>query len=373
MRRIAWRMLALVLTLALSACGDGADRGKPDGGAGSNGSDSGVGGGSEGGGAGGGGGGGGGGRGGDGGSGGIGGGGSGGSAGSDGGAALDLGGPAGSCDNIVGDRRQQVCLRWQCDRKDVGEGTFTSDVASCKAGDVSADGRAHALTLVNLYRFLADLPPVVDDAALNRHAQACALMQDANDMLSHDPPKSWKCFTEEGHDAASQSNISSGAGVGSIDLYMSDAGNATTLGHRRWILSNSLGPIGLGSTAGASCLLVIGGRGQAGKTWMAWPPPGPFPIGAVSAARFGGTLDETGWSLQSQSIDLTGATVSVSDGGQALAVTTTTLVQNYGAKYAIRWVPKGWKSTVGHSYAVSVTGPKIATAIGYTVDVVDCR
>ena len=36
-------------------------------------------------------------------------------------------------------------------------------------------------------------------------------------------------------------------------------------------------------------------------------------------------------------------------------MTTTTLQQNYGARYAIRWLPQGWTITAGHSYAVTVT------------------
>jgi hypothetical protein len=41
-------------------------------------------------------------------------------------------------------------------------------------------------------------------------------MMDANDSLSHDPPENWKCYSEEGADGASTSNISSGPGVSRI-------------------------------------------------------------------------------------------------------------------------------------------------------------
>jgi cysteine-rich secretory family protein len=363
MWRIAWRVLALLLTLALPACGGGSvdshpgdgsvDLGTPGGGGGGGGGGKGDGGH------------------GNGGSDGAVGGGDGGGSGGDGGGSTGDGGAPGTCDNIAGDRRQQVCLHWQCDRRALGEGSWSGNVASCSAGDISSDGRTHALTLVNLYRFLADLPVVANDGALDQKAQACALMMDANNALSHAPPATWKCYSADGAGAAGSSNISSTAGVTSVDLYMGDSGNETTLGHRRWILSNSLGPIGLGSTSDASCLLVIGGKGKATKPWMSWPPPGPFPFAAVSASPFGGTLDVTGWSLQSSGIDLTGATVAISDGTQSLPVTSSTLGQNYGSTYAIRWLPSGWKTQAGHSYDVTVT-PKSGTAIHYTIDVVDC-
>ena len=73
--------------------------------------------------------------------------------------------------------------------------------------------------------------------------------------------------------------------MASVAGYMIDSGNETTFGHRRIILSNRLGPIGLGSTGqgGASCMQNIGGTGNAGKTWVAWPPPGPFPMQAYGS------------------------------------------------------------------------------------------
>jgi uncharacterized protein YkwD len=281
--------------------------------------------------------------------------------------------PAGSCSNIVGTRKEQVCLRWSCDRADRSEGTWSGSVASCSAGDISATGRANALKILNLYRFIADLPAVTHDATLNANAQGCALMMDANDMLSHTPPTTWKCYDATGAKTAGQSNISSAAGVLSVDMYLNDNGNDTTLGHRRWVLSNQLGPVGLGSTAGASCMVVIGGSGKATKPWMAWPPPGAFPVGALTAGGFGQSLDKTGWSLQSNTVNVNNAKIAVTDGAQSLAVTTSALGANYGSTYAIRWVPNGWTTQPGHSYTVTATGLTGAmSTISYTVDVVDC-
>jgi hypothetical protein len=194
-------------------------------------------------------------------------------------------------------------------------------------------------------------------------------MMEANGDLSHDPPMSWTCWTEDGAEGASSSNISGGASVRSADAYMIDNGNATTIGHRRWILSNSLGPIGIGSTGnGASCMQNLRGTGDAGKAWMAWPPPGVFPLQALVMGR--GSLDDTGWTIQSDEIELQGAQVSVSSGGANLPVTVTQLQGGYGSRYAFRFNPNGWESAAGQTYAVSVSG--IETPISYEVSVVDC-
>lgn len=263
---------------------------------------------------------------------------------------------------------EMVCGRWKNDRANMSEGAWSGDVATCNAGDISADARQNALRLVNLYRSLASLPAVGDDAVRNQKAQSCALMMDANGTLNHTPPMNWACYSADGAQAAGNSNISSGPGVMSIDMYMADDGNDTTLGHRRWILSNSLGPIGAGSTSQMSCLWVIGGNGSAGKAFTPWPPAGLVPIQAFSASFV--PLDKTGWSIQSDSINLANAQVTVTDGGTSRPMTVTTLLGGYGSSQAIRMVPNGWTTQAGHTYTVTVTGA--SQPISYNVEVIDC-
>jgi hypothetical protein len=231
-----------------------------------------------------------------------------------------------------GDRSVEgTCARWNADTADTSEGIWSGSIDGCDAGDISTEGRENALRLFNLYRWLADLPSVTTEADRNQQAQECALMMDANNTLSHEPPMSWTCYSDTGAQGARTSNISSGAGVSSVLLYLIDTGNESTMGHRRIILSNWLGPIGLGSTGdgGASCMQNIGGTGDAGKEWMAWPPPGVFPIQAYSNTW--SSLSDTGWSIQSEDIDLSSSQVTVTSGGQNLAVTTTPLTGNYGS------------------------------------------
>ena len=228
-------------------------------------------------------------------------------------------------------------------------------------------GRANALRQVNLFRFLAGLPAVTEDATKDVNAQACALMQDANKMLSHTPPTTWTCYTSAGATAAGQSNIATTRGVRAVGLYMNDRGNETTIGHRRWLLSNSLGPVGLGSTSGYSCLMTIGGTGKAGKAFAAWPPPGDVPFPAITIE---GSVDSVGWSIQSDTINLAAAQVAVTDAGASLPVTVMQLPANYGSKYALSFVPMGWSSAAGHTYTVSVTGT--STPITYAVNVIAC-
>ena len=140
----------------------------------------------------------------------------------------------------------------------------------------------------------------------------------------------------------------------------------------RWILSHGLGPIGIGGTSaqGSSCLTVIGGTGKFSRNFTAWPAPGPFPLQAVSGGGSVG-LDQTGWSVQTDQVNLGTSTVTVRANGQALPVQTTVLGQGYGAKYALSFKPVGWKSEPGVTYTVSVD--KVgASPWTYDVQMIDC-
>jgi hypothetical protein len=107
---------------------------------------------------------------------------------------------------------------------------------------------------------------------------------------------------------------------------------------------------------------------KAGQAWIAWPPPGFFPLQAASDS-YNRNLNTTGWSVESDSINLAGATVSVTLNGANLAVTVAQLLANYGSRYAISFIPSGWTIAAG-TYHVSITG--IATPIAYDVEVVSC-
>jgi hypothetical protein len=198
-------------------------------------------------------------------------------------------------------------------------------------------------------------------------------MMDANNMLSHTPPTTWLCYTALGAMGASTSNISGGPGVSSVDLYLIDTGNETTFGHRRIVLSNQLGPIGLGSTGtgGSSCMQNIGGTGKAGKTWLAWPPPGVFPLQAYQPQARGRGLSDTGWSFQSEKMVLTGAQVTITSGGTNMPVTVTQSTGNYGNTNGISMLPMGWTVAAGQTYSVSITG--ITPPVSYDVQIVSCN
>ena len=281
------------------------------------------------------------------------------------------------CSNPVGStRRDQVCHRWSCER-DVSAPPWTGDAATCNAGSVDADGSARAQAILDVHRFLADLPPVGIDLGWETAAQSCALVAHANAQLSHHPPQSWSCWSELASQTSAVSLIANRAAPASVEAFFEDPGNETTMVHRRWLLDGALATIAIGSTNRYTCIVVDGrelGRvpskakaAAPARTWAAWPPAGPVPMGVFAVER----LDTAGWTVQS-SEDLGKAPeVTVTEGGTSLPVTTTTLLPYEGSRSAVRFVPKGWSTEAGHTYAVRVSG-KTAPDIDFVVEPVAC-
>lgn len=289
-----------------------------------------------------------------------------------GGAGADLG-VGGQADGGGGPAAaEQVCALWRQERTFRDEGAWTGSDAGCVPGEYRSPGPDNTLRQVNLYRALAGLGPVGLDAGKSAVAQACALIMHANGDIKHQVPETWSCWTAAGSEAATRSNLATTPAVFAVDMYMLDAG-IPTLGHRRWILSDDIGPIGVGSTSDYSCLHVIppgGARPEGGAAWTAWPSPGPFPWEAVTAVPWEGP-DALDWHVQSDTLDVSAATVTMRADGQALPVQAGPLEPYYGSLFGIAWRPVGWTIAPGTTYEVELSG--LAEPITYTVTVVACE
>lgn len=135
-------------------------------------------------------------------------------------------------------------------------------ISGCQAGQLSGSVTSALLADLNAIRALHRLPPVTYSTGDEAAAQAAALMQAANDTLSHTPPTSWKCYSSAGATGSGTSNLYGGYGNGlsliSDDTilagWLTETNNlvADNVGHRRWLLHPFLGSIAYGRVAGAS-------------------------------------------------------------------------------------------------------------------------
>lgn len=272
-------------------------------------------------------------------------------------------------------RAEQVCWRWRCDGDASKVATWDGDANACQSGALDDAAADAALRRINAHRFLAGLAPFASEPAWTDAAQQCALIAHANGKLSHTPPPSWDCWSKEGAATSAGSLVANVSVAPSIAAYFEDPGNETTMVHRRWLLDETLSSVGFGTTDRYSCVVVDGHALSKPanpvakddvRGWAAWPPAGPVPFDVFAAEK----LDTAGWTIQSTKDDLEKATVNVSRDGKIMPVTVTHLTPLEGSRSAIRFVPQGWVTEAGRSYAVSVIGS--AAKIDFEVQPIDC-
>jgi uncharacterized protein YkwD len=235
---------------------------------------------------------------------------------------------------------------------------WTGNVESCDAGHPSAAAQDATLAAINFVRSLGQLDPVTFDPTYSAKAQEAALMMQANGDLDHAPPSSWRCWTQDGAEAAGSSNLSLGnSGAGAVWAYMTDDGsNNTAVGHRRWIMRPLTATMGSGSTSGANSLWVFGddNANASVPAWIAWPGTGYFPSLLEPDGR---------WSLSTSdpNFSLSNAEVTVTDtAGTALPVSLYSLEDGYGPDTLV-WEVSGVKV------------PSTAETIDYVVRVANLR
>jgi hypothetical protein len=254
-----------------------------------------------------------------------------------------------------------VCTQWKAGHVVTEPNPLIASGAECDPGTLKPGGITDTLVRINMFRWLEGLGPVSDDPQYDSDAQACANLEAWWDFTSpispHEPPATAKCYTTTGGATAGESNVSWGAGGPSqtIDQYMEDDGNETTLGHRRWIVNPPLNPIGIGYWAkggkygDGSCLRVFASKGTGpSPSWNAVPPAGFAPIEMAQYKQ---------WSFEGKLAGIAKATATVLrvEDNTPLAVTAMPLSQGYGQD-TVSFDPNGWTVEAGKTYRVTIAG-----------------
>jgi uncharacterized protein YkwD len=178
------------------------------------------------------------------------------------------------------------------------------DIASCQPGQLSRATTDSVLASLNSIRALHKLPAVTYSSSDEAAAQASALMQVANDALSHTPPTSWRCYSALGSTGSATSNLYGGYGSGLgllsddavLSGWLTETNNLVvdSVGHRRWLLHPFLGSVAYGRVAGpsptrtrgdAAALKVFSNAGS-GVAAGALPPYVAYPFGDYPARYF---------------------------------------------------------------------------------------
>jgi hypothetical protein len=259
--------------------------------------------------------------------------------------------------------------------------SWNGNIANCVQGTLSQDVLDKTLLRIKYFRKLAGLPidKITMEADLNAKCQRNALMIKANGRLSHTPPNTWKCYTEDGYLAANKGNISFGmSDVKNIDGWMEDAGsNNIEVGHRRWILFSNASKFGFGCTESSGTLWVINSISSfalpaATPEYIAWPPKGYLPRQVVYP-RWSLGVPYGAYPFQ---VDFTNATVTMKNAAganvPATVISRTSISSSYGGDNTIVWEPTGvdLNSNFDQKYTVTVSNVMVGgSAKSYTYDV----
>lgn len=258
-------------------------------------------------------------------------------------------------------------------------------IADCQAGRLATATTQAMLADLNAIRALHKLPPVTYSAADEAGAQQSALLQAANDALSHTPPTTWKCYNTLGATVSGQSNLYGGFGAGlgfnSDDSilagWLTETNNivADSVGHRRWLLYPFLGAVAYGRVVGASptsthadgAALKVFGSSGAGVANGTLPPYVAYPYEDYPARYFstGSLLSFTviassnPSSSANGSVDFANAQITVrARGGSAMTVSKVTYDNiGYGLPNNLQWAVAGLQA--GTIYDVTITGVRV--------------
>ena len=134
-----------------------------------------------------------------------------------------------------------------------------SDVSNCQAGTLAQSHKDTALKTLNEIRALHGLSPVSYDSSFDDEMMQAALINAANQTLSHKPSSTSKCYSDVGYNGTNTSNIELNYydkltelnGVDPIRNALTEQ-YSTNLGHRRWLLSPFLKRISFGAIADIS-------------------------------------------------------------------------------------------------------------------------
>lgn len=202
---------------------------------------------------------------------------------------------------------------------------WTGNHDTCNAGNTAQEYKNAIMRRINYFRAMAGIPANIHSSELyNTKAQAAALMMAVNNKLDHYPTTDWTCYSANGAEAASNSNLYLGVfGPDAVDGYIRDPGAGNySVGHRRWLLYPQTEEMGtgdvprLGAISPSNALWVMDDnywnpRPETRDYYVAWPPPGYVPYQVVYPR----------WSFSYPNADFSKATVNMTSTGISLPIT----------------------------------------------------
>ena len=240
----------------------------------------------------------------------------------------------------------------------------------CFEGELASETKMNVLNLVNYIRGLHGLKPVEYNLADDKYAQKGAFLIAVNGALEHNPPKNWRCWSEDGYKGCNTSNIIGGTNAPftpcqAVQIWLIDA-NVESLGHRRWILDPFLKTIAYGHVAAynryGGTLKVIGDASQSASVDFVAYPFHEYPALLIDLNWYltFSVIQDRQNSWGNSGVDFSAAVVTVTgETGNKLAVTSVKHDnQGFGVPNFLSWKVRGLQK--GTRYTVTVRNVKTA-------------
>ncbi|RLA25466.1 MAG: hypothetical protein DRQ62_02500 [Gammaproteobacteria bacterium] len=173
----------------------------------------------------------------------------------------------------IQDRGANYRQYWRTVAKEISDKTFTSnkflydtlpDIDSCFSGTLGEQAQLRQLEAFNQTRLLHKLSTITYASDTDFEVQESALIQRANNFLSHTPSMNATCYSDAGFDGSSSSNLHLGSANSdpAEDMFglVNDAynlSNIASVGHRRAFLNPFLQFTSYGQVFGASAVKVF--------------------------------------------------------------------------------------------------------------------
>lgn len=224
---------------------------------------------------------------------------------------------------------------------------WNGSTSGCDAGTIDMDIQEKVADRINYFRRNAGVPEVLLDAATNEFCQKAALMMTSNNSLNHEPPRTWRCWTNDGFYAAKHSLLIKDANTTMAVTYIMDDQNPAA-GNRRWLLYPNGKVYGHGSTNNIAVIWALDDSGSTDTTQymdqpVSWPPEGDIPQMMLFK----------NWTFSIYR-DLKDATVEVLQDGKALDVNVEPFTRGYGAPTLV-FQPKFEKGSLPEKSDFKVT------------------
>lgn len=244
------------------------------------------------------------------------------------------------------------------------------DDINCDPGEITSEAENRFLYSVNLTRRLHRLPPVQYEPTFAVQSQKSALVQMANNYLTHYPSASDNCYSNGAAAGARSSNLSYRSSQSDPAYYplgwVNDnlnLANRMEAGHRRWVLFPQLGYTSYGQASGFASMKVFGFTNQPAEAvspnveYIAMPY-GNYPYVLVTKGS-----SRTPWSLSmvpspgvSSRFDyFSSATVSVTETASGTPLEVHSVhrdTKGFGLANFLSWMVDGWDYDIPYTVTI---------------------